>query len=212
MKIKVCGMKYPDNIKAVQNLKPDFMGFIFYKNSPRYMVNAMPSLIRFNENTKKVGVFVNSPVLEVMSFVNKFSLDFVQLHGNERVEYVRKLAGSKTKIIKAFRINEDFDWEIIHRYVPYVNYFLFDTATKKYGGSGLKFDWSLLNHYQEKTPFFLSGGITLEDIQEIKSLHISELFGIDVNSGFEIAPGIKNTELVKEIINKIRNESSISSK
>lgn len=203
-------MKFPENIQEIQKLKPDFMGFIFYKQSARYINNNLLSALPpFDRGIKKVGVFVKSPILKVIETVKKYQLDYVQLHGNESVEYVKALANLKIKIIKVFPITANFNWADINPYVRYVSYFLFDTASKNYGGSGLKFDWSQLKKYQEEIPFFLSGGIRLHDIQAIQLLQIQQLFGIDVNSGFELAPGLKNTELVKQMINQIRHESNI---
>jgi phosphoribosylanthranilate isomerase len=211
MKIKVCGMKYPENIKDVLKYTPDFMGFIFYEKSPRFVEGQLnPFLIHSNYKVKTVGVFVNTPLKEVLETVKKHQLNFVQLHGNESIEYVIELSNSKIKIIKAFQINDEFDWESIREYSDYVNYFLFDTVTKSYGGSGQKFNWNQLEEYKGSTPFFLSGGISLNDIEEIQRLRIHQLHGIDVNSKFENEPGIKNVELVKEMIKKVQDESSIS--
>lgn len=206
-------MKDPENIEAIQNCLPDFMGFIFYKKSPRYVGgNRVHSIINRNKNTQTIGVFVNHPIQEVIKITTKYKFDFVQLHGNESVNYIKELSSKKVKLIKAFQIKENFNWTLLNKYVPYVQYFLFDTATHKYGGSGMKFNWTQLENYNHTTPFFLSGGIAIHDVQEIKKLNIPQLFALDINSKFEIEPGIKDIELVKKMIYKIRHERIISSK
>lgn len=211
MKIKVCGMKYSDNIKAIQNLKPDFMGFIFYSKSKRYLNNDITIEWQdLEKSINKVGVFVNSTINDIVGIVEKYQLEFAQLHGNESVNDVKKLSETDIKIIKAFQIHEDFNWDIVSEYTPYVTYFLFDTAAKCYGGSGKKFNWNLLNHYKEQTPFILSGGISINDLQKIKNLNIPKLYGIDINSKFETEPGIKDVQLVKKMINRVRNETIVS--
>jgi phosphoribosylanthranilate isomerase len=213
MRIKVCGMKYPENIAAIQKLKPDFMGFIFYEKSPRYIDDTIFSAINNTKgNLQTIGVFVNNSLHEVREAISKYELDFVQLHGDESVEYVRELSLAKVKVIKTFQIQDNFDWSIINNYAHYIQYFLFDTKTKKYGGSGIKFNWAQLNNYKLKIPFFLSGGITINDVYQIKNLKIPQLFAIDINSKFETEPGIKDLELVQKMINEIRNETNISSK
>ena len=212
MKIKVCGMKNPENIEAILEFQPDFMGFIFYKQSKRYVDNELDIAEIVSNNTKKVGVFVNSPISRVLEIVAKHKLDLVQLHGNESVDYLRDLSSEKVKIIKVFQISEHFNWSETLPFEEYSNYFLFDTATKNYGGSGLKFEWNQLKNYSGKLPFFLSGGISLDDVESIKKLSIPLLYGVDINSKFESSPGNKKTELVKTMINLIQNESNISSK
>ena len=206
-------MKYPENIEAIKSYNPDYMGFIFYEKSPRYVTeNTLSSMVIFNGNPQTIGVFVNSPIKEVIKIATKYNLDFVQLHGNESVAYAKELLAANIKIIKAFQIKEGFDWLSINNYTPYVDYFLFDTATKNYGGSGLKFNWEQLSNYKEKTPFFLSGGITTNDVQKINNLNIPQLYAIDINSKFETEPGIKDIELVKKMIKEVRNETNIPSK
>jgi len=207
MKIKICGMKYPNNIKVIQIYEPDFIGFIFYKNSPRYVIDTtLSAAVNLNKNIKKVGVFVNNPIEEVIKIVNEYELNYVQLHGDESVDYAKKLFAENINIIKAFRINDYFDWNDLNIYIPFVSYFLFDTATENYGGSGLKFNWEQLKNYKGETPFFLSGGISIADIQEIKKLNIPQLYALDINSKFEKEPGLKDATLINKMINKVRNE------
>lgn len=213
MKIKVCGMKYHNNIDAVLESQPDFIGFIFYEKSKRYIDNDLEiSKIATNETIKKVGVFVNSPIQKVIETAKKHNLDFVQLHGEESIDYVKELHTKKVKIIKAFHITKNFNWEEITQFVDYSSCFLFDTATSNYGGSGLKFEWKQLKNYKEKLPFFLSGGISIEDYQEIKELTLPRLYGIDINSKFESSPGVKDINLVRTMIKLIKNEPTLSSK
>lgn len=206
MKIKVCGLKHPENIVRIQKCNPDFVGFIFFKESPRYVSDKSFLLsLDLKDKSKTVGVFVNCPMNEVKELVALYQLDLVQLHGDETLEYVRELSFSGIKIIKAFQINEDFDWDRLENYSPYVQYFLFDTATKQYGGSGLKFNWDHLVNYRISIPFFLSGGISINDVESIADLNLPQLHGIDINSKFETRPGFKDVELVNQMINKVRN-------
>lgn len=203
LKLKVCGMKDPENIKGLIDLRPNFIGFIFYPKSPRYSSDFDADLIsRIPISIKKVGVFVNENESTVLSIANKYGLEYIQLHGDEDVEYVKYLKSKGLKIIKVFRMMDSlpvsakaFDGE--------VDYFLFDTATPNYGGSGRHFDWNILKNYNLETPFLLSGGIELGDVEKIKSLDIDKLAGIDVNSRFEIEPGLKNLALIKELIEAI---------
>jgi phosphoribosylanthranilate isomerase len=213
MKIKVCGMKYPNNIDAVVESQPDFIGFIFYEKSKRYIDNELEiSQIATNETIKKIGVFVNSPIQKVIETAKKHNLDFVQLHGEESIDYVKELHAKKVKIIKAFQITKNFNWEEITQFVDYSSCFLFDTASSNYGGSGLKFEWNQLKNYKERLPFFLSGGISIEDYQKIKELTLPRLYGIDINSKFESSPGVKDIDLVRTMIKLIKNEPTLSSK
>ncbi|HLV41068.1 MAG TPA: phosphoribosylanthranilate isomerase [Brumimicrobium sp.] len=210
MKIKICGMKHPENIKAIQKLQPDLMGFIFYEKSLRCVDQEILQKTNLSiKDISTVGVFVNTSISDVIEIAEKFSFDFIQLHGNETSEYVKKLYDTGLKIIKAFQIKEDFDWKTLQHYAMSVSYFLFDTPTEKYGGSGKKFNWEHLKKYNEKNPFFLSGGITGDDIQEIKNLKMPLLYGIDVNSKFETEPGRKDEEMIKKMINQVRNGSKI---
>jgi phosphoribosylanthranilate isomerase len=200
MKIKVCGMKHPGNISELSTLPIHFMGMIFYAGSPRYAdelemddVSALPSSI------KRVGVFVDADIDCIMETAGKYKLDFVQLHGKETVEFCKELNKS-IPVIKAFNVSEAADFEQAKPYENACNYFLFDTKTPKYGGSGQKFDWSLLDHYKGETPFFLSGGIDLSDAEKIKKTQHPKLYGIDINSRFETAQRLKNVEKIKEFI------------
>lgn len=206
MKIKVCGMKDPQNIKEVASLNPDLMGFIFYKKSARYVdektlnnaVCELPSSI------SRVGVFVDEESEKVLDICKSFGLSYAQLHGKETPEYCAQIQAGGISVIKVFHMDETFDLLQTEPYENYSDLLLFDTKTKGYGGSGKHFDWSLLNSYTSEIPFLLSGGISAEDLTKIKALQIPQLMGIDVNSRVEISPGNKDVNKVKELILKTR--------
>jgi phosphoribosylanthranilate isomerase len=224
MKLKVCGMKYVENIQQVGALNPDYLGFIFYEKSKRNFEGIIPEV---PENIKKTGVFVNEMLAIVISMVEEYRLAAIQLHGDESVEYIIELkaqlaerkelfieenkqikkrknqhfiADSTIEIIKVFGIKDTFDFVILKPYEAVVDYFLFDTKGKERGGNGTKFDWSVLEKYPFKKPFFLSGGVGLEDLEEVQKIINSDLpvYALDVNSKFESAPGFKKIEELKE--------------
>ncbi|MFZ2431372.1 MAG: phosphoribosylanthranilate isomerase [Lutibacter sp.] len=196
MKIKVCGMRESENISELMTLKPDYVGFIFYDKSKRFVAD-FPQ-IEIPSTTKKVGVFVNETIEEIGEKVQKYDLDFVQLHGNETPEFCEKLASKSIKIIKAFSVGENFDFSAIKPFEKHVSLFLFDTKGNNYGGNGIKFNWDLLQNYTGKTSFLLSGGISKNDAAEIKKFKHPAFLGIDINSGFELEPGLKNIKEIKE--------------
>ena len=201
IKWKVCGLR--DNISEVVALQPDFVGFIFYKKSRRYVGEkfVLPEIA--NSTIKKVGVFVN----ETMDFVYKtmliYQLDFAQLHGNESSEYCQRLRSKGVKIIKAFQIDEAFDFGGLKAYESVTDYFLFDTKTKEYGGSGKSFDWKVLKKCPLENKYLLSGGISLSSLDSLSDLDLSKVIALDVNSKFEISPGLKNIALLEELKEKI---------
>lgn len=197
MKLKICGMKYPENILEVGALLPDYMGFIFWEKSARYFNGEIPELI---ETVKKVGVFVNQSQEEILEKVQKYNLQAVQLHGNEAVEFLlelKKQLPKKIEIIKAFSADENFDFETIKPFEAVADFFLFDTKGKLPGGNGTTFDWTILKKYKSDKPFFLSGGIGINELKAIEEISKSNLpiYAIDVNSKFEIEPGLKNKNL-----------------
>jgi len=206
MKIKICGLKYINNIKDIVQQQPDYIGFIFYPQSKRYADGrlVLPLYTRSIKEIKKVGVFVNAPFEEIIDIVDRYGLDMVQLHGNETPSLCKKINKS-IPVIKAFNIHPRFDFNTLTDYATSCSYFLFDTATKEFGGSGKSFDWQLLSNYKLKKHFFLSGGICLENINQIKELNDSRLFGIDVNSCFETKPGLKDITKIKSLLHEIRN-------
>ena len=198
MKFKVCGMKYQDNIAAVANLQPDYLGFIFYDKSTRNFNGIIPTL----PNTiRKVGVFVNADIDYVLERVEEYSFDFVQLHGNESPNYCELLKEKGLKIIKAFSILDEFNFNRLLPYEDVCEFFLFDTKGTLVGGNGFAFDWEVLKDYPSTKPFFLSGGIGVDQIENINAFSNSKTSKycqvIDVNSRFEIEPGLKNVEELK---------------
>lgn len=197
MKLKICGMKYPENILEVGALLPDYMGFIFWDNSARYFNGAIPELIK---TVKKVGVFVNQSQEEIMEKVRTYNLQAVQLHGNESVDFLSELKNQLPKeieIIKVFSADENFDFEVIKPFEAVADYFLFDTKGKLPGGNGTTFDWTILKKYNSDKPFFLSGGIGINELKAIEEISKTNLpiYAVDVNSKFEIEPGLKNKNL-----------------
>lgn len=206
LKIKVCGMRETDNILEAVELKPDFMGFIFYNLSPRYTADILDPKITHElpENIKKSGVFVNADFIEITWIARKYSLDLVQLHGNETPDLCRLLTGEGIKVIKALHANENTNFESFSDFIPHTEYFLFDTATSEYGGSGNKFDWKIIDKYHLGHPFFLSGGICENDVKQILEINNPEFYGIDLNSRFEIRPGLKDIKKLRKFISDIR--------
>ncbi len=204
--IKICGMRETENIREVSELKPDLLGFIFYSGSQRYAGELLdPGVIsKIPENIRKTGVFVNSDFQEILFTIGKYSLDTVQLHGNETTDECFRLKEKGIKIIKAFGIKESKDFNLCNDYVTSADYFLFDTFNSGNGGSGLKFDWRLLDDYKLDKPFFLSGGISPDDIGNIMKIKNDAFAGVDLNSRLEIKPGLKDTEALKKFISDLR--------
>ena len=202
MKIKVCGMTDVENLKEILEVKPDFVGFIFYNKSSRN-IESSEALEMNTKGVKKVGVFVNEEIEELVKIMVKYKLDYAQLHGDESPEYCNKLKNYSTSIIKAVSVDAHFDFNHLKPFLPYVKYFLFDTKGEKRGGNGVKFNWDVLSDYHLDKPFFLSGGITEKDADEINKLKHPQLFAVDINSGFEISPGVKNPERVKHFVQKL---------
>ncbi|OCB70369.1 phosphoribosylanthranilate isomerase [Flavobacterium glycines] len=199
MKTKICGMKYPDNILEVGALLPDYMGFIFWEKSARYFDGLIPDLPK---SIKKTGVFVNETVEKIIEKVQKHDLQAVQLHGHESVEFCLNLKtqlAAGIEIIKVFSVADDFDFSVLEPFEEVCDYFLFDTKGKLPGGNGTTFDWKVLEKYPSTKPFFLSGGIGLDEmdaVNEIIKTHLP-VYAIDVNSKFEIEPGLKNLEALQ---------------
>ncbi len=206
LKIKVCGLTDPVNAREIAGTLPDFLGYIFYPESVRFVGNK-PAADLFKNipaGIIKTGVFVNEEPSLVIEKMNSCNLDLVQLHGDEGPEYCNGLKENDLKVIKAVRINNDFNYNTLKQYIDVIDYFLFDTRSGIRGGSGLKFDWKKLIEYHLSIPFFLSGGIGPEDASLIKEISNEMLFAIDINSRFEISPGIKDPEKVKRFIDEIK--------
>lgn len=199
-------MKNPENIEALSLLPIDFMGLIFYQKSPRYAGElTFENVNMLSSQIQRVGVFVNSDFNYIIQQVNKYNLDLVQLHGSESVGFCKEL-NREIPIIKAFNVSDVSDFEQVKAYEDVCDYFLFDTKTLQYGGSGQKFDWQILNAYEGKLPFFLSGGISAEDVESIKQIKHPMFYGIDLNSKFEIEPGLKDITLLEQFIKQLRYE------
>jgi phosphoribosylanthranilate isomerase len=209
MKIKVCGMCNPSNIAELVKLKPDYLGFIFYPKSSRFIGYQIPDEIGaiVPPTIQKVGIFVDEPISNLTGIFRKNNLDMIQLHGCEPVEYCESLKRLNIPLIKAFNISPDFDFETLNPYYDCCDYYLFDTATKLHGGSGTKFNWDILYQYKGDKPYFLSGGIQPDDIDELRLLSHKDLYAVDVNSGFETHAGVKNIPNLKSFIDRIRNHS-----
>lgn len=230
MKLKICGMKY--NPTEVAQLQPDYMGFIFWEPSSRYFEGDMPQL---PSSIKKVGVFVDATVEEVLEKVVRYQLDAVQLHGKESASYCKKLKDSflsfraqsrnvkaddsilvstlldltSMEIIKVFSIQDNFDFDVLEDYETVCDYFLFDTKGKLPGGNGYTFEWSVLENYPSNKPFFLSGGIGMESVEKLKTFlnctASEHCFALDVNSKFETEPGRKDITLLEAFTKLLSN-------
>ena len=202
--IKVCGNTQQQNLKEVCNLQPDFVGFIFYDKSKRYVDNLNELKQPLGANAKRVGVFVNASEKEIAQKVEAFDLDYIQLHGDETPVFCEKISSIKP-IFKAFQIDNNFNFNILNSYLSSCYVFLFDTSSNQYGGSGKKFDWSLLNDYNLRKPFILSGGINENDVDIIKKLNHPAMMGIDLNSKFETSPGIKDITKLSTFLSNLRS-------
>ncbi len=208
MKIKVCGMRNLSNIKELIKLKPDYIGFIFYPKSKRFIGAQIPEEIHAHvpADIKKVGVFVDEPFDNLYEKIKINQLDMIQLHGKELPGYCKRLKNLNIPVIKAFSIQADFDFEIVKSYNPFCDYYLFDSAGVLPGGTGAKFDWKKLEEYKGSKPFFLSGGIRPIDMDRIKSMWHPELHAIDINSGFENEPGIKDISKLRTFMDGLSNK------
>ncbi|RYY29899.1 MAG: phosphoribosylanthranilate isomerase [Sphingobacteriaceae bacterium] len=207
MKIKVCGLKFPENIRAVAALKPDYYGLIFYPHSPRfvgYEVDEELAMLRLP--AKKTGVFVDKDFSTIKNLIQTYQLDAVQLHGNELAETCAVLR-KNVEVIKAFGVDENFDFALLNAYQDSVDYFLFDTKTTEHGGSGKAFNWQILEKYHLNVPFFISGGLNNENLKPVLQFKHPAFYGLDLNSRFEDEPGVKNIEKLKEAFELIRAEN-----
>ena len=220
LKIKVCGMKYSKNIQQLVELQPDFMGFVFHPQSPRFVGPVLAELqevlctIRKKEEaqhhkTIMTGVFVDEPAQKIKEQIKLLSLDAIQLHGQETPNTCSTLRKTGIKVIKAFGISEQFNWSGLSDYQDTIDYILFDTRIgNKTGGTGQRFDWDLLDFYKLNVPYFLSGGISEVDIPSLidRKAIDNRLFGVDLNSKYELSPGTKNIRNLEKTFNLLRNE------
>lgn len=206
LKVKVCGMKYPDNIQALSDLGPHYMGFIFYPPSKRFVGLDFEIQFLKSINTKiiKTGVFVNATESEVIEFGKLYGMQAIQLHGSESPEFCENVR-QHFKVIKAFGVDDTFDFAVLKSYEKHVDFFLFDTKTELHGGSGKSFNWDVLHSYQLKTPFLLSGGISLDNLPEVLKIKHPQFYGVDLNSKFETEPGRKDIEQIKTAFEILKN-------
>ena len=196
--IKVCGMRDAENIREVEALGIDLMGFIFWPKSSRY-VSERPSYLP--KKCKRVGVFVNEDIEQVKHIAADYALDYIQLHGSESPGYVQQL--HDWQVIKAISLSSRDDIATFKDYEGLVDYFLFDTKCTCMGGSGQQFDWSVLDSYDGNTPFLLSGGIGPDDAERVKAFHHGKCIGIDLNSKFELSPALKDINKLQEFIKEL---------
>ena len=202
MRLKVCGMRELENISALSELDPNYIGFIFWSESSRFVDKKTPPL---DKKIIKTGVFVDATFDYILNKIKDHQLDAVQLHGHESFSYCKVIKDYGLKVIKSFSIKNTFDFNTLEDYENSCDYYLFDTKGKLPGGNGFTFDWKILNEYPSQKPFFLSGGIGVDNLNEIKKLVKTKLpiHAIDVNSKFETAPGNKNIELLKKFKKEI---------
>lgn len=205
IKLKICGMRDPGNMRDVAQRHPDYMGFIFYAASPRYVGDDFVIPSDLPRSIKRVGVFVNESTSEIMKRVETHGLELVQLHGNETPEQCEDLKRRGIKVIKVFSVDDDTDFSGTKDFVDVADYFLFDTKGKYYGGNARAFNWEVLSRYNEKVPFFLSGGISPENASRLRELAQERLHAIDVNSGVEAATALKDGRKVDRIRDILKN-------
>ena len=210
LKVKICGLRDPQNIEEIASLVPDFMGFIFYERSPRYVglkLNTV-QLQHFDSRIKKVGVFVNQTVEFILDKKDAYFLDAVQLHGEESPDLCRELCARVPglPLIKAFGIRTGFDFNQTAAYEPFCTWFLFDTASFELGGSGVPFDWSLLSGYRGHNPFLVGGGLGRDNVRGLLAAMRGhdKFVGVDINSKVEVRPGLKSISLVKDVLAEVR--------
>ena len=202
--VKVCGMRDPENIRTILTTGVDWIGLIFYPRSPRYVgddaVQLKEKLDHAGRSVKKVGVFVDAPTEQMLRFANDYGLDYLQLHGNESPDVCYSLQKRGLAVIKAFSIATADDLKKTKDYEGRADYFLFDTKSEAYGGSGQRFDWRVLSAYEGETPFLLSGGLALDSLSDLQQFSHPRFAGIDLNSGFEVAPASKDADALRHFI------------
>ncbi len=214
MKLKVCGLKSPENIEQLTKLDVNFMGFIFFERSKRFVADTLNKEIikSIPNHIKKIAVFVNARSEDILWTLKDYdsNFDYVQCHGDETPDFCQDLKKMGFGIIKAFQMDEEFDFSQLKAYESVVDYFLFDTSSKNYGGSGQKFDWTLLDKYQGNIPFFLSGGIKPEDVKRLQNFNHAQFYAIDINSGFEDEPGLKNIDSIMTFCENLSRTTNIN--
>jgi len=207
MKIKVCGLKVDENIEAVAALNPDYIGFIFYRPSPRFVDDLHHQILKqIPASIYKTAVFVNEDSDAINELIDRYDFNAIQLHGDESPEFCASFK-NKVKVIKAFGLN-NFNFGQLNAFVGKVDFFLFDAKTEIYGGSGKTFNWNELDNYKLDVPFFLSGGLALENLEDVKKITHPQFYGVDLNSKFETAPGIKDIEKLEKAFSLIKQTYS----
>lgn len=205
MKLKICGMNNQENTFSISELQPDFLGFIFWKDSKRYCNNVIENI---PDTIQKVGVFVDADYNEIVDKIISHQLNYVQLHGEETADFCLQLRNTNIKVIKSITIDNKFNFNGLKYNKNYIDYYLFDTKGKLPGGNGTTFDWEILNQYKEDIPYFLSGGISLEEWPKLEKFLQSEAakkcFAIDINSQFEDDFGVKNKQKIKAFQEKLK--------
>lgn len=203
-KVKVCGMNNKQNIAEVISAGADLIGLIFFDKSPRSIDKGNVDLAFIKDlKISKVGVFVNEELEDVLRIAAEYELNYLQLHGSESPDYCLKAKEQGYGIWKAFSIGDSIDADSLKPYEEHVDLYLFDTKGKNHGGNGMKFNWKTLNEYNLSKPFMLSGGLTLNDSDDVSNLKFDQLWGVDLNSGFELEPGRKKPSEIEEFINRI---------
>jgi phosphoribosylanthranilate isomerase len=205
VRLKVCGLKDSHNLKAVVDAGVDLVGLIFYPPSPRCMADILlpEHITSLPDTIQKVGVFVNQDIEVIIQKDKDYQLDIIQLHGYEQTEYCARLQTAGKKVMKAFGVDDHFDFRSIEPYLPCVDFFLFDTKSPQHGGSGIAFNWNKLKEYPFDKPFFVGGGVGLENLETLLALNLPHLYAVDMNSRLEIAPGLKDIEKVKRVVDII---------
>lgn len=196
-------MREAANIAEVASFAPEYLGFIFYRKSPRYVGEGFV-LPKGLDGIKTTGVFVNESPEQVIRLASRLGLDAIQLHGNETPDDLEKIRKAGFEVIKVFRVDEAFDFRDVDSYRSVADYFLFDTKGQYYGGNAIPFDWSLLKRYDQQVPFFLSGGLSPENLHMLDELNDMNIYALDFNSGVEVAPGLKDITKIAQVFDKLR--------
>jgi phosphoribosylanthranilate isomerase len=207
VKVKICGLT--SKLDQISELDIDYVGFIFYSKSPRFVVDRLSpeEVSSMPSHIQKVGVFVNEKPEQISQLAVDYQLDFVQLHGNESPDFCQDLQQRGMRVIKAFGIGDQFDFNLLKPYIGKVSFFLFDTATASHGGSGKAFDWSLLKRYPFEVPIFVGGGVGPENLESLLSQDIPHLYAVDMNSKLEISPGLKDIAKARAALTLLKDQA-----
>ena len=205
MQVKICGMREATNLRDIAGLGPDFVGFIFYPKSARFVADTLDAeaLQALPATVRKVGVFVDADLPTVLATAARYGLDYAQLHGHETPAYCQAAQAQGLRLIKAFSIGESFDFSTLAAYAPYCEFFLFDTKGAQPGGNGTAFDWGVLADYQGPTPFLLSGGLGPGNVAELRQFRHPQLVGYDFNSHLETAPALKDVAATRQLLHSL---------